>query len=508
MTHSTSPWLVTVTLMVGTLASVMGASTINTALPDIMAGLAISPDQLSWVATSYMLANVIAIPSAAWVGQVLSKRILFGLAVALFLVASVLCGLAGSFEAMILFRVLQGLAGGLIMPTAQAMMFEAFPPDRRGLAMGIFGMGAIMGPAIGPTVGGYLVELFNWRAIFFINIPFGLVSLAMLGTLPRAPRRSDLKFDAPGFMSMALFLATLQIAVTNGAKDGWDAPSIVACLVTSAVSFAYMLFRELTTAAPLLNLRVFTYPLYNGASVVSAILGLGLFGSTFLVPIYLGTVLGFSALQIGLILLPGSLVMGIAMLISGRLSDLMDGRLLVFAGLSIFAYGLHLEALADAASPTSLYVWAQVWRGLGMAMCFTPLTTLSLRGMPPELIAQATGIFNLTRQLAGSIGIAALNTLLVMRTVHHGSVIGQAMSAQDEATRAFLRAAEASLIARGLSPSQAALGAFTMLGSAVRQQVTVLAYADMFTLCTGLVLLGLVPVLFLRGGEPRAKLAR
>lgn len=508
MSSPSSLWLTTLTLMIGTLAAVMGASTVNTALPDIMSGLAISPDQLSWVATSYMLANVVAIPSAAWCGQVLSKRVLFGVGVASFLVASVMCGLSTSFEAMILFRVVQGLAGGLIIPTAQAMIFEAFPPDQRGLGMGIFGMGAIMGPALGPTIGGYLVELFNWRAIFFINIPFGLVSLALLGTLPRAPRRTDLAFDAPGFVSMALGLATLQIAVTNGSKDGWDAPYIMGCMLAAVASLGYMFVRELTTPKPLLDLRVFKYPLYNGASIVSAILGLGLFGSTFLVPIYMGTVLGYTALQIGLVLLPGSLVMGVAMLVAGRLSDLIDGRILLAIGLSIFAYGLWIEALADASSPTSLYVWAQVWRGLGMALCFSPLTAISLRGMPPELIAQATGIFNLTRQLAGSIGIALINTLLTARTSHHAAVIGQAMGAHEPQTRAFLAAAEATLRARGMAPGQATQGAFAMLGGQVRQQVAVLAYADLFLLCMAIVIAGLLPVLFLRAGSPRAAAAR
>ena len=495
---ATNPWLVIVTLMVGTLAAVMGSSTINTALPDITAGLAITQDQMSWVATAYMLANVIAIPSAAWLGSLLSKRILFGLGVAVFMVGSVLCGVAWDFSSLIAFRVLQGLGAGVIMPTAQSLLFEVFPPDKRGMAMGIFGLGAIMGPALGPTVGGYLVQLFGWRSIFFINLPFGLVSLVLLGTLPRAPRRTDLVFDAPGFVSMVLFLSCLQIGVSNGAKDGWDAPYIVGCFVVSAVSFVYLIWRELTTAHPLLDLRVFKYPIYNLSTVVSLVVGLGLFGSTFLVPVILGSMLGYSALQIGLVLLPGSLVMGVAMLVAGRLSDLIDSRILLGLGLALFGYGLYMQALAGIDSPESYHAWAQFYRGLGMGLSFSPLSAVAIGGVPPAQIAQATGLFNLTRQLAGSIGIAALNTLLVTRSVHHSTMIGQAMSGQSEVTQRFLANARAMLIARGMAPDQATLGASSLLGNLVRQQVMVLAFADLFYICLAVVLFGLLPVLLLK----------
>lgn len=494
------PWALTVTLMVGTLAAVMGSSTINTALPDIMSGLSIAPTQVSWVSTAYMLANVIAIPSAAWLGNLLSKRILFAVGVIVFLVGSVLCGLSVSFETIILFRVIQGLGAGLVMPTSQSMLFEAFPAEKRGLAMGIYGMGAIMGPAIGPTVGGYLVSLFSWRAVFFVNIPFGLTSIAMLGFLPQAARKKGLTFDMPGFASMVVFLSTLQIAITNGSKDGWDANYIIACFVVSAVSFCYMLYRELTTPAPLLDLRVFTYPIYNFATVVSMIVGLGLYGATFLVPIFLGSLLNYSALQIGLLLLPGSLAMGVMMLLAGRLSDLMDTRLLLFIGLAIFGVGIYMQAQADVTSPDSLHVWAQVWRGVGIGLCFSPLSSVCMRGMPPSMISQATGIFNLTRQLAGSVGIATLNTLLIDRTVFHTAVLGQQMSLHAGNASGFMQAERGMMVMHGMTSQQASQAASSVFGLLVRQQITVLSYADLFYICLAVVLAGFLPIPFLGGG--------
>lgn len=500
-----NPWLATVTLMVGTLAAVMGASTINTALPDIMAGLAISQDQVSWVATAYMLANVIAIPSAAWLGALLSQRLLFGLGLVIFLAGSLLCGVAWDFSSMIAFRIFQGLGAGLIMPMGQTLMLQIFPPHQRGAAMGIFGMGAIMGPAIGPTVGGYLVSLFGWRAVFFINFPFAIASLLMLNTLPRAERGVGLKFDAPGFVSMVIFLSTLQIAVSNGAKDGWTTPYILGCFLASALSFVYLIHRQLTIDKPLLDLRVFKNFAYNTSTLASMVVGLGLFGGTFLVPVFLGNMMGYSALQIGLILLPGSLLMGLSTLISGRLSDKLDARVLAAFGFSIFAYGLYLQGQADATSPESLHMWAQVWRGIGTGLVFSPLTAMALSQMPPAQIAQATGLFNLTRQLAGSIGIAALNTVLTIRMTTHAAVLGQGMSAESPATTSFLSAAKQQLIDRGMAPDQASLGAFTLLGTMLRQHVTVLSYADMFLILTVITLGGLLAICFMPAPRKRAR---
>jgi DHA2 family multidrug resistance protein len=262
--------------------------------------------------------------------------------------------------------------------------------------------------------------------------------------------------------------------------------------------------RQLTIDKPLLDLRVFKNHAYNAATVASMIVGIGLFGGTFLVPVFLGNLLGYSALQIGLLMLPGALLMGLMTLVSGRLSDLVDGRLLVALGFSIFAYGLYVQMHADITSPESLHMWAQIWRGVGMGLVFSPLTAVALAKVPPAQIAQASGLFNLTRQLAGTIGIAALNTVLTMRMAMHSSAIGQDMSPDSSATRAFLGQAQQSLIARGMAPDQAPLAAFTMLGSMVRQRVAVLSYSDMFLILMVLTLSGLAALLFLPAPRKKA----
>ena len=463
MSQAPTPWALTLTLMIGTIAAVMGASTVNTALPAIIDGLGLPLDQASWIATAYMLANVVAIPSAAWLGRLLSPRVLFAVGVAGFLGGSILCGLAWDFSSMIAFRVVQGLAAGLIMPTAQAMLFEAFPAEKRGFAMGVYGLGALMGPSIGPTVGGWLVTIFGWRSVFFINMPFAVASLLMLGALPRAARGRDLVFDAPGFAWMAVFLTSLQLAVANGAHLGWGSPWVLGALALSGVSLAGLLWRELTTPHPLLDLRVFKHLTYNVATVISMIIGLGLFGTTFLLPLFLGNLLGYSALQIGLVMLPGSLAMGVMMLVSGRLSDGLDSRVLLAVGLLIFSAGLYQQTLADASASAAFHAWANFWRGLGMGMVFSPLSAVAIGGVPPGMMAQATGLFNLTRQLAGAIGIAAFNTLLSTRVSFHATIGEQA----------------------------------------VARQATVAAYADVFWVCLLIGLVGLVPIALLKRPAPR-----
>ncbi|MNX93888.1 Multidrug export protein EmrB [compost metagenome] len=496
-----SIWLMTCAIMAGAIAAVMGASTINVALADVMAGLAISRDQVSWVSTAYMLANVIAIPTAAWLGHLLSKRVVFTASLGVFMLGSVLCGLSWDFGSMIAFRILQGLGAGLIMPTAQMLLFEGFPPHKRGLAMGVYGLGAIMGPSIGPTLGGYLVEWLNWRAIFFINLPFGLVSLAMIGLLPRAPRQVSRGFDAPAFVAMVVCFSTLQIALSNGAKDGWDAPYIIACFATCAVSGALLVLRELSTESPLLDLDVFRHGTYNVATIVSLVVGLGLYGTTFMLPLYLGNVLGYTALEIGLIMLPGSLVMGLMMLFSGRLSDLIDNRLLLLAGLGIFAYSLFDLSLATVESSRAFYLWTLVWRGLGLGLVFSPLSAIALAGVPPHLRSQATGIFNLTRQLAGTVGIAVMSTLLTTRTTFHMQALGQTMSGQNPATRATLAGLRESLLAHGFAPDRAAQAAFALVAKAAGQQVTVQSFSDLYLICLVVTLAGLVPTVFLKSKQ-------
>ncbi|HEY9856946.1 MAG TPA: DHA2 family efflux MFS transporter permease subunit, partial [Stenomitos sp.] len=335
MASASNRWLVTATIMIGTLASVLASSTINVALTDIMNGLQTNLSVIDWVVTAYMLANVIAMPCTGWLGDVLGRRNLYVAGLLLFMSGSLLAGASWSIESLIAFRVLQGLGGGLMMPTAQAILFDTFPPDQRGTAMGIYGLGAILGPAFGPTVGGWLVEFFNWRSLFFINLPFAVTSLVMLLVLvPARPSAAGARrFDAWGFTWLVLTLGSLQMALGNGAKDGWDSPGIIGYFATAAIAGSLLLLREFTVDDPLIDFTVFANRGYLMGSIVSTALGLGLFGSTFLLPLFLGSVLGYTALQIGVLMIAGSLTMGVMMLIGGRLSDRIDARWLIGSGM-------------------------------------------------------------------------------------------------------------------------------------------------------------------------------
>lgn len=495
------PWAITAVVMVGTLAAVMGSSTTNTALPAISAGLSLSLDQASWIATAYMLANVIAIPCTAWLGQLLGKPWLFGLGVLAFLLSSVAGALAWDFNSLVLCRVGQGAAAGLIMPVAQSIMFEAFPAHQRGTAMGVFGLGALLGPAIGPTLGGYLVDLFGWRAIFTINVPLAIACLACLGVLPKALKQEVSRFDAMGFVLLALGLASLQLGVTYGPRDGWGDPFVVVALGLAALGLSAAIAHALSSERPLVDLHVFAHARYNAATLVSMAVGLGLFGTTFLVPLFLGNLIGHSALEVGLLLLPGSLAMGVAMIVAGRLSDLMDGRIPVALGLLLTAWGLHLQAQAGLNTSDAVHAWAHVVRGVGIGLVFSPLSALSLQAVLPSQVAQATGLFNLTRQLAGSVGIAALNGMLSSGTAGHLQAFGEAMTSQGQATRAHLAQAQAAWLLGGHPAADAAGGSATLLARQVAREATALAYGDAYAFAMAAVLLALLVVPFV--GAPR-----
>lgn len=502
MPEAPNRWWVTATIMIGTLASVLASSTINVALTDIMNGLQTNLSVIDWVVTAYMLANVIAMPCTGWLGEVLGRRNLYVLGLVVFMLGSLLAGAAWSIESLIAFRVLQGLGGGLMMPTAQAILFDTFPADQRGTAMGIYGLGAILGPAFGPTLGGWLVEVFNWRSLFFINLPFAVLSLVMLFVLvpSRAAPRAR-AFDGWGFLWLVLALGGLQLALGNGARDGWSSAGIIGLFALAAVSGALLLVREFSVEDPLIDFSVFANRGYLMGSIVSTALGLGLYGSTFLLPLFLGSVLGYSALQIGVLMVAGSLTMGVMMLVGGRLSDRIDARWLIGGGLLVFAYSLHMQAGISLDTPDATYVWALVWRGVGMGLVFSPLSAVTLAALHPRQLGSGAGLFNLTRQLGGTVGIALLKTFLQNRTVVHVQQLSETAGLSGMGRRTVAGWAQF-LVQHGASAATAPGQAGAMLAGLIRRQGSVLAFDDAFWVSMVLIAACVLPTLLLRRRPP------
>lgn len=411
------PRLTTAAVMVGTMVSVLGTSTINVALTDIMHGVNATIGTIDWVVTAYMLAMVIAMPLTGWLDNVLGRRNLYLGAIGIFTVGSMLAGLAWDLPSLVAFRLLQGLGGGLMMPTAQAILFSTWPPEKRGTAMGLFGLGAILGPAIGPTVGGWLVHTMGWRSLFYLNVPFSLLAVALLfAAIGNERPSSRTRFDAPGFALLVVALASLQLGLGNVSHVGWTAVSTMILLGTALVMSGLLWWRETHTEHPIIHVKVFRHGLYNRGTVVSTALGAGLYGGTFLLPLFLGSVHHRSAMEIGLIMLPGSLVMGVAMLMSGRLSGKLDTRLLVVSGLIVFAGSLLMLARVDASTTDQTYVTSLILRGVGVGMLYAPLSVATLSPLDASELGGGSGLFNLTRQLGGTVGIALLKTVLSTRT--------------------------------------------------------------------------------------------
>lgn len=426
------PTLTTIAVMVGTAVSVLGSSTINVALQEIMHGVGATLQNIDWVVTGYMLTMVIAMPVSGWLGNVLGRRNLYALGIGLFTLGSALAGLSWNFPSLVAFRLLQGFGGGLMMPTAQAILFEAHPPEQRGTAMGLFGLGAILGPAIGPTLGGWLVDVLGWRSLFYLSVPFSVAALLMLfPALPNRRHAASARFDAPGFLWLALSLTGLQLGLGNIADQGLTAPDTLLPLGGSLITGLLLLRRERRTPLPLIDFSVFRHSTYNRGVVVSTALGLGLYGGSFLIPLFLGAVTHRSALEIGLLMLPGSLVMGLCMMLSGRLSRRLDARVFICGGLLIFAGSVLALVNTSPSTPGANFVWSLVGRGVGVGLLYAPLSVVTLSPLSSSELGAGSGLFNLTRQLGGTLGIALLKAVLNQRAdwyAHHSDTKDLALS--------------------------------------------------------------------------------
>ena len=408
--------LITITVMLGLIMAIIDATIVNVALDTIAGNLGASIDEVSWVATGYILASVITMPLNGWLTAYFGRKNFYAACLAIFTIASFLCGTATSIWQLVFYRVLQGFGGGALQPTAQAILFETFPPAKRGAAMAIFGLGAMVGPAVGPTLGGYIVDNFSWPLIFYINLPIGIVAFLM--TLAFIPNPHYLQkpkggVDWLGLSLLAAGLASLQYVLERGQHDDWfQSPAIWILTIVSAVSLTWFMIKALRDRHPLVDLNVFRFRTFTIGNVIGFIAGFGLFGTSLVLPLFFQTVLGFTAFETGMALLPGAIATAISMVICGRILGRIDPRLLVGAGMIVFGLSCWwLGALNESAGYWDVF-WPRVVQGLALGFLFVPLSTVTLAAVPKEELAGATGVNTLLRQLGGSFGIAILTTLL------------------------------------------------------------------------------------------------
>jgi DHA2 family multidrug resistance protein len=494
-------WLMIFGVMLAAVLEILDTSIVNVALPDMMGNLGATVDEISWVATSYIIANVIVIPMASWLAVRFGRRRYFVTSIVIFTAASFLCGTARSLDELVMFRVIQGLGGGALLVNAQSLLVETFPPEKQGTGQAIFGMGAMIGPSLGPTLGGWLTENWSWPWIFFVNIPVGIgAALLCSRYVPelRSALRRAARTDWLGIALLIAGIASLQTLLERGNRLDWFESDWIRTLGVVAVS-ALVLFvwHELRTEHPVVDLRVLRHRALAVGCTFAIAMGIGLYGSVFLFPIFTQDVLRWNAWQSGIAILPSSLATAITMPIVGRLVWRVGPAPLFAAGLAIFVPTLWAMSHWTLQSGFWDVFWPQVGRGTALGFMFVPLATATLRALPGAEVMQGSGLYNLCRQTGGSMGIAVLATLIDHRTTVHRALLAEKVTPFSMAARERLDLLVQGLAARGLDPASALHAARGVLDHMLAAQASVLAFRDCYlsVLVVFLVLAPMVPLL-------------
>jgi len=478
-----NPWLITFAVMLPTFMEILDTSIVNVALPHIAGNLSAGTDEATWVLTSYLVSNAIVLPAAAWFGSVVGRKRFLMVCIALFTFSSALCGGARTLALLIAMRVVQGAGGGALPSISQAILLESFPPARHGIAMAAYGAGVVIAPIIGPTLGGWLTDAYSWRWTFYINVPVGVLAILLVQLFVEEPpyikHRGRLRVDYLGFGLMALALGTLQVVLDRGQKDDWfDAAWIrwaTAVMLTSGAAFVV---RELKVRQPIVDLRVLADRNFALGTVFMGIVGVVLYSTTALLPLFMQTLINYPAFQSGLALTPRGLGSLAAMVIVGRLVGRIDARLLIGAGFLLF--GVSCVRFGGFTLDISMrhVVEPAILNGFALAFLFVPLATQSMATLVREDVGNASGIFNLMRNIGGGIGIAAATTMLSRGAQMHQALLVRHLTPYDPASQQWLGAAEHFLAGRAaLAPSRQALG--VLYGTLV-QQATLAAFVDVF----------------------------
>jgi DHA2 family multidrug resistance protein len=498
--QAVNKWLITITVMLPTIMEIIDTSVANVALPHMQGSLNASTEEVTWVLTSYLVSNAIILPMTGWLARLFGRKRFLISCITLFTLASLLCGAAPNLAVLIFFRVVQGAAGGALIPISQAIMMETFPPHQRGMAMAIFGIGAMFGPIIGPALGGWITDNMNWRWIFYINIPIGLIAVIMATAYIHDPaylQRARMKIDYWGLLFLATGLGALQVVLDKGQQDDWfNSPFILAFTLVSVISLGLMVWTELRHPQPVVNLRLFKNVSYAAGTAIMFVVGFCLYSSIMLIPLLLQTLMGYTATKAGMVLAPGGLATLLTMPLVGAMLQKHDGRKIVLCGLLTGGSAMFIMRAfsLDAAYPD--FVWPRVVLGIGLAMTFVPLTTITLATIAREEMGNATGIFNLMRNIGGSFGIAIATTVLARDSQFYQTNLAGRINSFGMKYKLTWEQLKGALIARGSDAFTAEKQATAMIYANLRRQSAMLAYNHIFWY-VGLAFLGIIPLLLL-----------
>lgn len=493
-------WLVTATAMVAMFAMVLSSTSVNVAVPDIMGAFGVGQDQAQWVSTGFLAATTTGMLLNAWLVNSFGQRLTLMVTLVLFMVGAFISGFATTIEMIVVGRVMQGTSAGIMQPLALQTIFTVFPANRRGTAVGMFGMGVVLAPATGPLFGGVAIDEFGWRSVMFLPVPVCLIGL-FLGSLfmpSRAwPERLP-SFDWTGFALVATAIGCLLSAVANGQREGWSSDIIVLQLVISAVTAVGFVLWELRARNPLLDLSLFANSQFACVAMVGVIFGMGMFGSIYVIAVFVQTIQSYSATRAGLLLLPSGLLMVMANPIAGRLADFIPPYRTIIVGLVIFGIGFFLMSLADPNTPFWVFVFFTLVNRLGLSTIIPSLNTTALRALTPQQLSQGSGAVNFLRMLGGACGVNMLVAFLEGRTRYHSENLTATQTFSNETSRELLGHVSNLMQQAGVAETAQGPGALHYLGQMVYAQANAVGFQDTYLAMAVIAWVALIPAFMLR----------
>ncbi|MFD1143894.1 DHA2 family efflux MFS transporter permease subunit [Larkinella insperata] len=496
-------WIVVITTVSAAILELIDTSIVNVGLTQMAGNLGVTIEDISWVVTAYAIANVIIIPMTGFLQQYFGRKTYYIGSIILFTIASYFCGIADDLWTLVAFRFLQGIGGGALLSTSQGIMYDAFPPNQRAIASAVFGMGIVLGPTIGPTLGGYIIDNYHWSWMFFINVPIGILAMFLCMTfVEKQPYefnidRSRIKIDQLGILLLAVGIGSLQYVLERGEADDWfDDRAILYLTIVAAISIPLFLWWELKTDSPVMDLRVVKNQNLAVGSILVFIIGYGLFTSILLFPLFAQRIVGYTATKTGNLLIPGGAISLLMFPIVGRsLANGVSPRIFAILGYLSFILFCFMMSNLNADAGESDFTWALLVRGAGMAMINAPLINQSISTLKPQELPTGIAFTNMVRQLGGAFGVAITNTYIAQRTAVHRSDLVSNLQAGDPLTTDRLNALAQGLAARGMNAMDAVTGAYKSLDGIISKQALMISYLDTFRLA-GLFFIVTLPLLF------------
>jgi len=495
-------WIVALTVMLPTLIEIIDTSVVNVALDHIRGSLSAGIDESTWSITSYLVSNAIIIPMTGWLSRLYGRKRYLIFSISMFTLSSLLCGSAWNLQSLVFFRILQGIGGGALQPISQSILLETFPPKQHGMAMALFGIGIMFGPIVGPLLGGWITDNWSWHWIFFINIPIGILSILMCMFFiidPPYMKRMKMKIDYWGLGFLAIGLGCLQIVLDKGQREDWFSSGFITWLTAlSVVSLTLFVIVEFFAEHPIVNLRAFKNVTFSSGNLVMFFAFFNLFGSIVLLPIYLQTLMGYTATLAGMVLGPGGVATLIAMPIAGRLVTKVNPKGLLAFGIIVSAYSTYLMSQFNLLADFDTIIWPRIVLGVGMGFLFIPLTTLTMAGIKKEEMGNATAIYNLLRNLGGSFGVAFVTTVLARRAQTQQTNLVAHLTPFDLNYQMAAQRTSQVLEYSGLNPALADQGSLSLIYSKLMKEASMISFNDAFYILSVLMMLVLPLVLIMR----------